>query len=119
MDKEAIKKESTWNGKIALLTTTEYLRANTNTTLCGTTSSILQTDFKKCTSTNYLFKGSSSWWLLSPGYNTSNVFFARSNGLVYDNSASLSYGVRPSFYLKSGLTFSGEGTYASPYEICD
>ena len=112
----ADEKKSTWNGKIALLTASEYVRANTNTSSCGTLANLYSNN-SACKSTNYLVK-SSSWWLLSP-YSSARYSVLR----VYSDSYMDSYrainsiGVRPSFYLCSGLVYSGEGTSTNPYEI--
>ena len=112
----ANEKKSTWNGKIALLTASEYVRANRNTTSCGTPS-LLFSNYRNCKGTNYLYK-STDWWLLSPNIsNRYNASVAYKQGYVADVQASTSDGVRPSFYLKSGLRFSGEGTSSNPYNI--
>ena len=112
----ADEKKSTWNGKIALLTASEYVRANTNTSSCGTLSN-LKSNYSTCKSTNYLVK-SSTWWLLSPSSsNRFRVLYAFSDSNVAGGSAADSRGVRPSFYLCSGLVYSGDGSENNPYEI--
>lgn len=113
----ADEKKSTWNGKIALLTASEYVRANTNTLSCGTLAN-LYSNYKACKSTNYL-ANSSYWWLLSPdSSNRYGVLYVGSASSVRGNFGEYNaYGVRPSFYLCSGLTYKGDGTRTKPYEI--
>ena len=112
----ADEKKSTWNGKIALLTASEYVRANTNTSSCGTLANLYSNN-STCKSTNYLVR-SSYWWLLSPNSgNRSTVLYVNSSSFVNLSNVSNSYGVRPSFYLCSGLTYSGKGTSSEPYYI--
>ena len=112
----ADEKKSTWNGKISLLTASEYVRANTNTSSCGTLAN-LYSNYNTCKSTNYLVK-SSGWWLLSP-YSSNHVgaLYMDSYSYVSGVNVNYSYGVRPSFYLCSGLLYSGKGTSSEPYEI--
>lgn len=112
----ADEKKSTWNGKIALLTASEYVRANTNTSSCGTLAN-LSSNYSTCKSTNYLVR-SSNWWLLSPlSSNRTSVLGVSSYSYVSNYDAGFSFGVRPSFYLCSGLTYSGKGTSSEPFYI--
>ncbi len=119
----ADEKKTTWSGgvsgdsNIALLTASEYVRANRNEAACGTLALLLSNN-STCKSTNYLFK-SSTWWLLSPHSGShSYVLTASSNGHVGNQYAGAFVAdVRPVFYLCSGITLSGSGTYDEPYEI--
>lgn len=65
-----------WNGKVGLLTASEYLRANTNTDECGSLY-LNNTNFEKCRSTNYLSQIASSdytvLWTMSPIINNTNL----------------------------------------------
>lgn len=118
----ADEKKSTWDGKIALLTASEYVRANTNTTYCDTPSKL--TNNSLCKNTNYLIT-SSLWWLLTPStdtnLNSSDLSFTMlavsSNSDVGVATVDAPFDVRPSFYLCSGLTYKGDGTSTKPYEI--
>ncbi len=56
------------------------------------------------------------WWLLNP-YNTSYVWFVYNAGSGSNNGPTSTDGARPSFYLKSGLEFTGDGSKQSPYKI--
>ena len=112
----ADESKSKWSGDIALLTASEYVRANSETSTCGT----LKNHYKNsstCKSTNYLFK-SSDWWLLSPDSSTPEFgLYASNGGFLVSSYAADSDGVRPSFYLCSGLTYGGKGTSGEPYYI--
>ena len=113
----ADEEKTTWDGKIALLTASEYVRANSNTDTCGTLA-LLYSNYSTCKSTNYLFK-SSAWWLLSPySGDRGCVLVANSGGDVSSRTNVVNtYGVRPVFYLCSGLTLTGRGTSGRPFEI--
>lgn len=112
----ADEKKSTWNGKIALLTASEYVRANTNTLSCGTLAN-LRSNYSICRTTNYLVK-SSRWWLLSPVIGTrSSVLSVLPSSDVFGYRTYTIYGVRPSFYLSSNIHLKGDGTTISPYYI--
>ena len=107
----ADEKKSTWNGKIALLTASEYVRANTNTSSCGTLAN-LKSNYSTCKSTNYLVK-SSYWWLfLNLSSNQYNTFFSGSYLGVIVRMQTLWC-----CSLCFGLIYSGERTSASPFEI--
>ncbi len=57
-----------------------------------------------------------SWWILNP-YNASDVWYVNYSGDGYSYYPTNTYGARPSFYLKSGLEFTGSGTPSDPYKI--
>jgi len=71
---------------------------------------------------NYLFHTTSEWGL-SPYLHPSSSYSAfvwpgfSEDVLVCDFYAQCSYGIYPSFYLKSDIVLSGEGTDSSPYMI--
>jgi len=108
----------TWSGNIGLMSLSEFLRANTNTSQCGKLSSNNST-YSKCKTTNFIIPTSSDLWIISPGAKYSReVFSVASSGYVSNGIASItSYGVAPVLYLKSDITLSGEGTETNPYTI--
>ena len=59
-----------------------------------------------------------SWWLLNP-YSSSRVWYVNSSGYAnYYIPSSITYGVRPSVNLQSGITINGgTGTSSDPYTI--
>ena len=109
--------ETIWNGKIGLITVSEYLRANTNIAQCETFS-LNNSNSSTCKNTNWMVNGD-FWWTLSPHSNSysNNVWFVYSSGSVDNANANASPGVRPSLYLTSNITLQGEGTSSNPYVI--
>ena len=112
---------TTWNGKVGLITASEYLRANTNTAQCET--NMLNNDNREtCLTTNWMYGAVPSggyMWTISPnasgpGY----VFFVYSNGNLSSNGeGNSSRGVVPVLYLSSDITLQGEGTSQAPYTL--
>ena len=69
---------------------------------------------------NWLYKGYE--WTITPRSDSSSLAFrVNFTGLVAYNNASLGYGARPTFYLKSSVYVTGgTGTFSDPYTIsCD
>ena len=112
---------TTWNGKVGLITASEYLRANTNTAQCETIS--LNNDNKEtCLTTNWMYGAVPSggyMWTLSPSASSSlNVFDVLNSGRLssgYANGGN--FGVVPVLYLSSDITLQGEGTSQTPYTL--
>ncbi len=112
---------TTWTGNMGLITVSEFLRANTNTSQCGSYS-LNNTNYNTCKTTNYivtLVPSTSYIWTISPTADDSNhVFSALFNGCVSDRFAKLDdYGVLPALYLTPNITLDGEGTSTNPYVI--
>ncbi len=116
--------ETIWNGKVGLITVSEYLRANTNTAQCETFSlnNIYGTT---CLTTNWLFSGGDVH-TISLNNDSNNQIFSiwlmdfRPTGLIGDLSyidADFSGTVYPVLYLSSDITLSGEGTKTNPFQI--
>ena len=116
---------TTWNGKVGLITVSEYLRANTNTEQCGNLS-INDTNRTTCLTTDWMYSAVPSegyMWTISPdasnSYGVFHVYGSSSNagnvGINYaDNSID---GVVPVLYLSSDITLSGTGKSGDPYVI--
>jgi len=109
---------TTWSGNIGLMTLSEYLRANTNPSLCGNYS-LNETNYSTCKTTNYIVPTTEYLWTISPNADYSNyVFYVYSYGRVRTNLASnRDTGVVPALYLIPNITLSGEGTETDPYTI--
>ncbi len=109
---------STWNGKIALPTVSEYIRTNSNTN-CNTVSKI-NINFNTCKNSTWMSKND-YWWTLSPSSGSSNfVFFVQSIGniAIYDAGGTIIDSVRPALYLSSNIKITGgTGTQSDPYTI--
>ena len=107
-----------WNGKVALVTLSEYIRSNSNKSSCGSFS--LNNDNKSsCKNTNWMYIND-SWWTLSPDAgDSSNSFEANSNGYVdYYGGVDYYIEVRPALYLSSEVKITGgTGTQSDPYVV--
>ena len=107
-----------WNGKVALVTVSEYLRSNSNKNSCGSIS--LNNDNKNsCVSTGWMDTTSVSyWWTLSPEAEISYYsFYVHSGGGVSTFNINVYNAVRPALYLSSEIKLSGSGTMKDPYTI--
>ena len=101
---------------VGLITASEYLRANTNTELCGNFSLIIS-NYSTCKTTNWLSKGT-MYWTISPDSGDSNyVFRVDTNGSVSDGRAYNSRPVLPAITLSSDISLSGSGEAGDPYRI--
>ena len=111
---------TTWNGKVGLITVSEYLRANTNTEQCGTFS-LNNDNYSTCKTTNWMYSAVPSgdyMWTISPRAGSSDdVFSVGSSGRVNGILAFSHRGVVPVFYLTSDITLSGTGEPGDPYVI--
>ena len=107
-----------WNGKVALATVSEYIRSNSNKSICGSFS--LNNDYySSCKYTTWMFDSSDYWcWTLSPySVNSNNVFYVGTDGRVISDIAFNSfYEVHPALYLSSEVKIAGgNGTQNNPY----
>ena len=104
-----------WSGKVGLMTVIDYVKANTNTSLCGTVNlSNSSANAATCKAANWLAT-SSSQWTMSPSSTSYSyyVWSVSSAGYLSDNNATNTRAVRPVFYLKSNVQLTGEGTSGS------
>ena len=105
-----------WNGKIGLITASDYIRSHTNKTNCGNFSLINQ-KYATCKNTTYLFTGT-QWWIFSPASNGTSSRNIQSSGAINSNSVNTADNYRPALYLKSNVKIiGGEGTQTNPYEL--
>lgn len=106
---------------VGTITTSEYLRSNTNMELCGTLN-LNKKNSDICKKTNWMnniIQNNDTIWTLSevnsaPGY----LVCINSNGFTsisrsFDNT----YGIIPSLYLSKDTRISGSGTLQNPYII--
>jgi len=56
------------------------------------------------------------WWLLNPR-SSLGMWIVKYDGSGNNQNMNVSYGVRPSIYLKSGISLSGNGTKNDPYRL--
>ena len=117
-----INEENTekWNGKVGLISTSEYIRANTNTAQCGT---VELNNNNGCINWMALPNTNSNWWTINgTRYNSTYAYFynyGRLTGSIYGHNVNVSrFGVKPAVYLSSSLKIiSGSGTQNSPFQI--
>jgi len=108
-----------WNGQIALITVTDYVKASTNN---ACTNVYTYVDSYECYGDshthNYLFK-STGQWTLTPvdeiGSNSS--YYIGDYGLGISSTIVDTRETYPSFYLTADMILSGEGTEGQPYTI--
>ncbi len=107
-----------WNGKVALVTVSEYIRSNSNKNSCGTFS-LNNDNYSSCINTNWMYYSSNWWWTLSPrAGNSYDLFDVSNDGNVNYYYALDTYSaVRPALYLSSEVTLTGSGTQSDPYVV--
>ena len=118
------EKGTTWNGKVGLITASEYLRANTNSEQCGTFM-LNNENFSTCKTTDWMYVLLSTGdplWTISPVPNHSNYVISIGGsgallGLGDDQISTYKGAVSPVFYLSSDITLSGLGTQSNPFVI--
>ena len=117
-----------WNGKVALVTVSEYLRSNSNKNSCGTLN-LNNNNYSSCVSTGWMDNTNISGfeWTLTPiigvyntalsiGIGNSNSLAGRIDGSVPVHNAVRA--VRPTLYLSSEVQITGgNGTQSNPYTI--
>ena len=113
--------KKTWNGKIALMTVSEYLKANTNKEQCGTFK-LNDNNYEICKTTDYLYNIVPSngylWTLSANPSNSRRVFVVYSYGGVSNNDVDDTYvAFAPTLYLTSDITLTGDGSQGNPYVI--
>ena len=104
----------TWNGKVGMMTASEYLRANTNKASCGTDKLNFE-NRSICSTTNWMLNVASSdsdSWTITAGGNIGLTavaeLYGRNNyqfrGGLSNTAANSSLGVTPALYLSSDIT---------------
>ena len=108
---------NTWEGNIGLIALSDYYKANTNMSQCGTYS-LNETNYETCKTTNWLVPTSGYYWTITPrDINDFNVFNISSEGNVRINGASRTdVSPRPAAYLKSSINIiEGDGSSSNPF----
>ena len=118
------EKSSIWNGNIALISLSEYIRANSN----DQCNSFKKADSSyECCKTNYLCNlYADSYWTISTSENN-NVIYLYGGYYISVSSPKLTgmpepyvrpqYAVFPTLYITSDIVLNGEGTSSNPYQI--
>ena len=108
---------TTWSGNIGLIAHSDYLRANSDMTNCGTDKTNYE-NYETCRNTDWMYISGSYWWTITPNADeSSRVWTVIGIGGLSDNLAHYVYAPRPAAYLKSDITLSGSGTLEDPYKI--
>ena len=126
-----------WNGKIALMTISEYQEASLSDTcsfwsnfyanpsnyhIDQTGKIVSRSDSEQwpCEINNWTYKSEYSQWSLSPVSSYCYVVWSVYGGGPFNyNSAFDTIGVRPAFYLKPSVKLGGTGTSIDPYYIIE
>ncbi|MCI9063621.1 MAG: hypothetical protein HFJ17_03360, partial [Clostridia bacterium] len=109
----------TWTGNIGLISASDYLRANTNTTQCNSFY-LHQMNLNTCKTTNYLVPSTGWMWTMTPGEaseSSNYVYHIYSNGIMNPVPPTSIDNIMPTIYLKSDIILSGSGTETNPYII--
>ena len=121
-----------WNGKVALMTASDYINSNTNIEQCGSCS-LNNTNYTTCKTTSWINSLNSSYlWMIfpvsvsTPSGNltlTSRGAFHISNasydGTNWFHTTDSEFAIAPVFFLSSNINLLGEGTSTSPYILSD
>ena len=106
-----------WNGKIGLISASDYLKGNRNISKCET-HYLNQENVEICKQSNYLINNY-SYWVITPHITaTYRGFRVSSTGsLGWGINANAKWDILPSLYLKSDIMLTGNGTKDNPYTI--
>ena len=119
------EKTSQWNGKIGLITVSEFIRANSNNNQCGSLS-LNNNNTSSCINTNWIYNiipENSNMWTITPTLDNNNQVFIISKdqkpgSINYTNASINTSFVAPSLYLSEQTVITGgTGTKEDPYLI--
>ena len=112
------EKALTWQGRVGIISATDYVKASTNPSCVGIRSYISDSNcYNNSVNHNYLYKDSAQW-TISPDSNISpyRVYGAFSTNVGSDYTE-YSYFVRPVLYLSSDTKLSGTGFVGDEYLV--
>ena len=115
------EKSKTWEGNIGLISTSDYLKANSNVTDCGNFASN-GSNWEICKNTNYLIKSERFWTITAYDAivlnNSTVVFNINNSGAISGESAGYAaYDTFPVIYINENIKLSGKGKENNPYKI--
>ncbi len=113
-------KQYSWQGKIGLISVIDFVKANTNTSLCGTVySNTYQAgNYSTCKTTNWLVKSTNHMTMtIAQAQYVGSTWGVGSEGYAGPFGVSGESNVYPSFYLISCVKLKGDGTSSNPYKI--
>lgn len=107
------EKEYKWKGNIGLLNISDYLKAHSMDN-CDVLTSTASED---CKNSNYLYKSSLYFWLISSCGGPNGSWLVNPNGGFNCWSSRDGYKILPVIYLKADVKLLGSGTSSDPYTI--
>ena len=113
------EKNSVWNGKVGLMTASDYINANSNTVDCNSFLK-LTNNRDLCSATNYLLKGETAWTITAKKGSSSSVYaVSGSSSRLYNEDNGVDYStVQPVVYLKNDTEIKiGDGTLNNPFRL--
>ncbi len=108
--------KNTWYGKIALITSSEYIRTNSNPNKCGTIK-LLDDNTTSCNNSNWMYHDGISWTL---NHDEDDFGYYLTSGRFYNTyccSTSFYGNVYPVVHLSPNITLKGNGTKNDPFVI--
>ena len=111
---------TTVDKKIELMYVTDYYYSASPSawTLVGFNGSGATKDYSAAKTINWLYLGSYEWTISRDSNFANFAFYVDSDGYVYDNLVTNSFGVRPSFNLLSSVKYvSGSGSMSDPVRV--
>lgn len=114
------EKQYIWNGKVGLISVTEYLKTSTNDECTNLKTAFLNNSV--CGNNNWLKPGANAnYWTISPtaNYIRGMIMCISPTGQVYDRYTNLAENVRPVIHLSSDIQLTGSGTSTDKYKIVE
>ena len=109
-----------WNGKVALVTVSEYIRSNSNKSNCDTFDKLLNVPTEQCTETTWMYNYGIGWWTLSTRKESMyySFYVGSTLNVNFQTVKGYGYSVRPTLYLSSEVKITGgDGSQSNPYQI--
>ncbi|MCI9084525.1 MAG: hypothetical protein HFH46_02775, partial [Bacilli bacterium] len=115
------EKSKTWNGKVGLISVSDYIKANSNISECGNFS-LNNSNYETCHQTNFLVKSKRFWTITAYDkiiLNSSSVVYriGETGGIGAESAGYSTSDILPTIYLKNTIIFKGKGTETNPYVI--
>ena len=115
---ESVKEESAykWKGKIALMNTTDYVKASTNSSCTNVSDYYNSSCYNNRSAHNYLYSNNYLWTISPVAESYAGCVFLIHDGFLerYSRAGDIG-GVRPALFLSAKTILTGEGSEADPY----
>lgn len=114
-----------WNGKVGLISVSEYLKTNTNTNQCNNLK-LYTKNYSICCETSWMYIDGEYFSLITPVEYYNSYYretwyvipFLYLNGELHLFSANVTAGIRPAVYLSADIKITGgDGSQNNPYTI--